>query len=90
MRTGHVPEAGAGGKGCGIDPRDAAVFMARIDLAGKAPTLHPDYRKRSHLEASPRGIGFSDVEIHAGCNRGVSGFHWDTRDGADVVVAAVA
>jgi hypothetical protein len=41
-------------------------------------------------EASPRYCGSSHVKIHTGCNRGVSGFQWDTRDGADVVVAAVA
>jgi hypothetical protein len=64
--------------------------MARIVLACNAPTLHPDIGSEVITEASPRGVGFSHVEIHAGCNRGVSGFHWDTRDGADVVVAAVA
>jgi hypothetical protein len=69
--------------------RDAAVVVARIDLAGNAPTLHPDDRELV-ISAPPRGIGFSHVQIHAGCNRGVSGFQWDTRDGADVVVAAVA
>jgi len=30
-------------------PADAAVFMARIDLACNAPTEHPDYRELSHL-----------------------------------------
>ena len=30
-------------------PADAAVFMARIDLACNAPTEHPDHRELSHL-----------------------------------------
>jgi hypothetical protein len=73
---------------------------------GRLPTLRsswlastlPATRQRSILiignsviwEASPRYCGSSHVKIHTGCNRGVSGFQWDTRDGADVVVAAVA
>jgi hypothetical protein len=62
--------------------------MGRIDLACNAPTLHPDYR-----ESRKRRLEVLDpayVKIHTGCNRGVSGLQWDTRDGADVVVAAVA
>jgi hypothetical protein len=88
MRTGPVPEAGAGGK-VAASTSDAAVF-----IASTLPATHRRciliYRELGISAASPRDIGFSDVEIHAGCNRGVSGFQWDTRDGADVVVAAVA
>jgi hypothetical protein len=73
---------------------------------GRLPTLRsswlastlPATRQRSILiignsviwEASPRYCGSSHVKIHTGCNRGVSGFQWDTRNGPDVVVAAVA